>query len=178
MKKKITTLIIFILFSITLTGCTSNNPLAGLEYINEDYGFGLNPPDGWVMNETSADNYIVKFNTSDENNFPVALIIIISDYGDGDTLESHAEWEIDIFENASEEFTLLSNNNRVINNINAYEIVYTDKVVLFGYTIKTKEVLVDLDNYVLTLAFYASSDSYDAYLSDFEDAVNTFAIDG
>jgi len=172
MKKKILILIFFVSFFIFLAGCTSEDPLNGLEYINDDYGFGLNPPDGWVMNESTKENFIVRFNTSDE----VALIIIISEYGTGDTLESHAEWEIEIFEDDSDDFTLISKKSRTINNMDAYEIVYTDKINAIDYTVETKEVLVELNNVVLTLVYYASIDLYDTYLSDFENSISTFTI--
>jgi len=173
MKRQLLIMSIFlILLVVGLCGCISEDPLEGLDYINDDYGFGLNPPDGWVMNESTKENFIVKFNTSDE----VALIIIISEYGNGDTLESHAEWEIEIFEDDSDDFTLISKKSRTINNIDAYEIVYTDKLNAIDYTVETKEVLVELNNVVLTLVYYASIDLYDTYLSDFENSINTFTI--
>ena len=174
-KQSIITAVGLILLLVTWCGCTDENPLKGLKYVNKKYNFGLNPPENWTANESVAKGDIIQFITSDESNRTVALVIIISEYGAGNTLESHAQWEIELFENDSNNFTLVSQGERTVNSYNAYEIVYTYKQIGI-FDIKNKEVLIDFHGYVLSLIYTAPVDSYDIYLPDFEKSINSFKI--
>lgn len=167
--------IITILIAIGLCGCTGENALSGLEYSNTQYGFGLNPPQDWIIDENDPYGAIVRFSGPTEDEFTVNLGINgPSTLNEGETLNSSFQEIIASYTNMFTNFFLISSRDRTVNGMNGYEIVYTFTQGIFQA--KSKQVGVEKDGYAFVLTFVALVDNYDEYNSIIEQSINSFMI--
>jgi hypothetical protein len=113
---------ILVVISIALSGCTQeseNNP----RYINQEFGFEIIPPAGWIINENTQDP--VKFFCPDQNVYQINLAIK-EPITTNDTLISVSEKLIEYYSQTYfKNFSLISSNQKIINGLNAYELVYS-----------------------------------------------------
>lgn len=185
MKTKIIFLIItFSLITLGFAGCldeneTGNNdtdPLEGLEYQNTEYGFGLNPPKNWTLDED--DSYgVVRFYGPIIDEYQLNIgITEPADLG-GEDFETAVESLKQYYETIFPNYTLLNMNPTTINSMNAYEIVHTYNITdVVELKIKQKQVLIEKDSMVYTITFSASVDSYQTYISIVDESINSFKI--
>jgi len=175
MKKKIAVGIIVMLIVIGLSGCTQDTRLDHLGYANYQYGFGLNPPEGWTIDESGQNDDVVGFNgPTMEGDFAVLYISKPYDLIYGVTLFDVAEETIEYCNTNLSNFTLISKNNRTINGMNSYEIVYTMNISFLP--IKAKQVMVEMEGKYFYITFTALSYAYDSYLPVIEQSINSFTI--
>ena len=82
MKKELVLFgVVGLLFILGLSGCTQEDALSGLGYVNEDYGIGFNPPEGWIVNDSSSDD-IVKLERPEDINNPWDIMVWIDMTGE------------------------------------------------------------------------------------------------
>jgi hypothetical protein len=164
--------LILVLVAIALSGCTQEDNKNNLSYVNQEFGFGLNPPAGWNQSENTLD--LVKFFCPDQNDYPVNLGIktpILSN----ETLNSVVEQLIEYYSNTSfKNFSLLSSDPKTINGINAFEMVYSEGQE--PYMLQHKQVLFEENNQIFSLTYTSLVSTYDRYISVVDQSINSFTI--
>ena len=173
MKKQLLIIgITLVLLAIGLSGCTDtqDDMLSGLGYVNEEYGFGLNPPEGWAVQDLSNDySVFVYFLGPTEDDFQVNMFISNSTLDIGETLSGITEEFIETF-SGDPNFTLILNNERIVNGMNAYEIKYTSNIL------KQNIVMVEKNKLILVIIYSALESTYDNYSSVFEESINSLVV--
>ncbi len=171
MQKKKHVGLIFVLFVIIFSGCTQENE-DDSRYINQNYGFEIIPPVDWIINENTID--LVKFFCPDENVYQINLAVkepIMSN----ETLGSLSQQLIELYsESFFKNFTLISNNQRTINGLSAYELVYSEGQQ--PYMLQHKQVLFKKDNRVFSVTYISLVNTYDTYISVVDQSINSFRI--
>lgn len=175
MKKQLIIVgIALVLIVVGLSGCTEEDALSGLGYVNREYGFGINPPEGWTINESSSiAGTIVKFETPINGDDYALFVIGTPTYlFTGETLSELIDLMIENYNISFTNFSLISKNSRTINGMDAYEFVYVFDRTL---TVKQKEIVIEENPENVHLLIYnASPDSYDKYISMIDQSVDSF----
>lgn len=179
MRKKIiaTTIIVLILVVISI-GCTENKKsdegkTITLSYNNSQYNFGLNQPEGWTIRENEQ-NFVVLFigPTIDAVNIGISVPAPLST---GGTLTSAVEEVMSYYPTMNlTNLTIISNSSRVINRMDAHEIVISH--TMNGYSLKQKQVLIENNGIIYTITYTALLNTYDKYISVIEECINSFTI--
>jgi len=176
-KQGFTLLIILVLAAMYLTGCTNEqspqNQLNNLDYSNTDYGFGLNPPEGWVKDESNPD-IIVGFSGPLIENFTINMVITAGKLDTGKTLYTTVNELIELYPTYFSDFLLIARENRTINNLNSYQFIYS--YVLEDIPIKQKQVLIEKDDKAIILTLSATPNSFDTYKEVFEESIQSVKI--
>jgi hypothetical protein len=160
------------LVMIALSGCTQEDNKNNLSYVNQEFGFGLNPPLGWTQTENTQD--LAKFICPDQNDYPVNLGIKTPIESNG-TLNNVVEQLIEYYSNVSfKNFLLLSSEPRTINGLNAYEMVYSEGQE--PYMLQHKQVLFEKNNKIYSLTYISLVSTYDRYISVVDQSINSFTI--
>ena len=175
-RKKESTIasILLVIMFLFLSGCTENEPQPPLTYVNEDYGFGLNPPEGWTINLNTSDP--VKFFCPDQNDYQVHIAVkkpVLSN----DTLEDAVNQLIEFYtETFFENFALISSQSKQINGLNAYELVYSEGRQ--PNLLQHKQMLFEKVNgtYIYTLTYIALVRDYNRYVSVVDQCINSFTL--
>ena len=169
----------FVLISITLTGCfendsTGSNALSGLGYQNSQYGFGLNPPDGWTIDENDQLE-VVRFYGPTIDGTTINIGISEPSYmAAGESLESVVITILDYYHTYFTNFTEISNNSRTVNGMNAHDLVYTFTQGI--YELKQMQIGIEKNKKTFVITFTASIESYDDYIALFEESISSFTI--
>ena len=180
MKKKFVIVVIAALFvCIGLSGCFDDNrpdhsALDDLGYSNTLYGFGLNPPDGWTVDESNPD-LIVAFMGPTFGNGTVNIGIAAGQLETGKTLyDSAMELMVQYLDIFLGEYTLNSAINRTINGMNTCEIVYT--IIQNEVQVRQKQVWIEKNGKTLILSYSAILDVFDTYDTVFEESLSSVVI--
>ena len=158
-----------------VSGSVASIVQAQQTYHNEEYGFSIEPPSGWTVNESGLMETAVIFYGPIGENFAVDFAIKVLDAA-GMTLNEVVNADKQNASLSLTNFTLLSEQSRIIDNIDAYEIVYT--FTLEEFDVKSKAVYLLKDDRVYAIDFAAiPPGNYDEYLPTFEASVETFKIE-
>jgi hypothetical protein len=179
MKNKLPALaLVTVIICVFLTGCTENNnnvvQFPHLDYSNSDYGFGINVPEGWTIDESGLMGSIVIFYGPVKHNFTVNIVINSDQLPSGITFDDYMEEALLQFENLFTNFQLISRELSTINNMDSYEIVYTYDQGLFS--LKQNQVIIQNNSKLLLLTYSATILSYDDHVSEFQQSVNSLEI--
>jgi hypothetical protein len=170
--------VIILLIFVSLNGCIEEKQLS---YKNEYYGFGLNPPEGWNINETLLDPiFIVIFEyfTKDSG---VMLGISRPFNIEEQTFEEHINIEIENLSSLTN-FSLISINNITINAIEAVEIVFIynetiDEEGVFGIAkIQTKQIYIKNNGIIYLINFAAVPNDYNRYIDVVDRSIRSFTL--
>jgi len=170
MNKKLLIIGVGILI-LGMCGCTEIT--IDREYINYEYGFALNPPEGWVVAENETDESVVRFYSPQRND---VYINISKPYrlDIGLALSTFADDIEQVYHEIMDNFTVAHRDWRDIEGLNAYEIVYSyDEDDL---SMKAKQVAVTKTRTVFLIAFIATNESYDEYISFVNQSIDSFRI--
>jgi len=139
-------------------------------YTNGKHGFSIDPPIGWSVEEPTY--AVVVFRGPTEEGFTVNVNIQV------ETTTASLDEYIDAgkqnLETALENFNLLSEGPRTINNVDAYELVFT--FTYYGVTVKEKQVVLMENGKAFIITYAALPTTYQTYLPTFENSVQTFKI--
>jgi hypothetical protein len=138
-------------------------------YTNNKYGFSIEPPAGWSVVEPSW--AAVAFIGPTEYGFTVNVNIQVETTSA--SLSEYVSLAKSQLRNL-EDFYEISEGPRTINNVNAYEIVYT--WTYSGRTIQQKQVYLVKGGKAFVITYTASLDTYSKYLPTFESSLQTFKI--
>ena len=161
--------IVVLLFG--LCGCTRVDLEFG--YLNEEYGFGFNPPEEWVHVENVSEEVSVQFTPLSRDDvvlnvsLPLRLDIglALSVYAD-DIQEQYPE--------VVDNFSVVYRDWRDIEELNAYEIICTyDKN---GVLFMEKQVAVSKSRKVFLITFMATNASFVEFIDVVDESIDSFAI--
>ena len=168
-----------VLITIGISGCledksSTTNALSGLKYSNTQYGFGLNPPEGWTIDENDQFGP-VRFYGPIIDDTTVNIGISEPSYlATGESLNSVVITLVEYYSSYFTNFSEISNNSRIVNGMNAHDLVYTFTQGV--YELKQMQVLVEKSKKSFGITFTASVSSFDDYISAFEQSIATFTI--
>ncbi len=176
-KKNIAVITLFILAFVLCSGCTQKikaDALSRLGYSNREFGFGLNPPTNWTLDENeSYGNYVIFNCPQNESGIPVSMSINVSQVNSSETLQSYFDRFIEENERSGKisNYTLISRTDRTLYSsisLIAYENIYT-------YTgqearvIKVKNLLMEpKEDVIICFQFITPVSTYGTYEFDFE----------
>lgn len=142
-------------------------------YINEEYGIGIDPPSNWIQQEYTNNSWIVQWQPH-TNSTTVLLISKPFRLDEGLSLSVFAD---DIEESYPNNFTNFSTQKRewlTIRGLTAYEIEYTyseNNSVVKEFQIAVKHTR---DFYILK--FTSQISEYNTFFSDVNDSISTFQV--
>ena len=160
--------VILMLAIMTMTALPNVFGVLQEAYVNKEYGFSIQPPEGWTIQEDWF-GAIVCFIGPTEDDFAVN-INIVSEETDM-SLEEYVELskqQIKDILNA----TIISGGSRTIKNHEAYEIVLT--WTMGAHNLKQKQVYLIEKGRAYIITCTASQSNYDSYVSTFDESINTF----
>jgi hypothetical protein len=139
-------------------------------YTNTSYNFSVEPPNGWTVEEPTY--AVVAFVGPTDEGFQVnvnvqveATNLSLADY------VSAGKTNLETYE----DFTLLTEGARNrINNIDAYEVVFT--FTYNGMALKDKQVYLVTGGNAFVVTYSALPTTYETYLPYFETSVQTFNV--
>jgi hypothetical protein len=144
--------------------------LKSLGYTKIEFRFGLNPPVGWSVNETTTGAFGVYF-TNPNNTASLAIFAPYSLSG-GKTLQSYAMNDVESFRTTINDFSLISSISKTINGLNAYETVYTGTI---GTSfVKQSQIYIEKDGHMI-IAVYSGNppSSFDLNLPTVDQSINS-----
>jgi len=153
-----------------------DNPLSNLGYVNEKYGFGLNPPEGWTVEDESTTyvffGYSVDDNITRTLSFSIHATILDEEESTRGVFES--TFEPILNNSTSSNVTLISYNERTVNDMEAYEIVAIEN--RHNFSTEKKLMYVGNNKKLLLIQYVASPDLYNTYDSVIEQSLNSLVI--
>ena len=152
--------------------------LGHLEYINTKYGYGLNKPEDWIIDDYYNGEFELRFRIQDISRSNLSLSVrppyrdIFSQ--EVKNLSSEVARLLDYYENnASENITLLSHSEKTINGMDAYEFVVSSQQ--YGNW-KTKTVYVEKGDCLFKLEYKTLPEYYDTYISVVNESIDSFMM--
>lgn len=149
--------------------------LNSLNYSSIKYGYGFNLSEkwtGWIYHEDDTyGNILSQFlyrKNVDSNN--LSLIISPPSEHDSSSLNYKVLETLERIDN--DNYTLISNQSRTMNNMNAYEIAYST-INDDSETIIIKEIYVENNERVFEIFYGGLTDLYNLYESEIEQSLNT-----
>jgi hypothetical protein len=191
MEKKTKIILVVFFVVILVVSCamlfvflqgTKSDPLNNLKYVNREFEFGFNPPDGWNLGLETGGGVYFNYTTNEDNSEPLWLIVWASTpVGYKETLNSYVNQTLELLANSTlENFSLISNNERTVNGMNAYEFVstynYYDNQTKIKYERKVKLVYVEKNGRIFNIQYAGRPDLYDEYESVVEQSINSLTI--
>lgn len=183
-KKPLIAVITLVLIAVGLSGCTEDgntgdtgtegNKSSSLGYSNQEYGFGLNPPNGWSVDEDSLFG-IVRFHHSTNQSTINLYVLEPTPLGPGGTLDDAVNNVLNTYPMYMENFTLISSNTGTVNGMDAHEIVYT--ITSGSYLMKNKQVMIEANDMVFSIWYSAIQSSYDTYTAVVGQSIQSFTVD-
>jgi len=165
--------ITLVLLAVGLCGCTQEDALSGLAYVDRENGFGLNPPAGWRTNTSNTTNAVV-FETNSKEGYLVSLGVSLTTATPEDSLASIINELRQVFD-ANPNSSILGNTTRTVNKRTAHELI-----ILFTFDLsdvqQKKYVLLKKGDTLFILLYSAPVEVYDTYLEPVEESIKSFTI--
>jgi hypothetical protein len=180
MEKKFLVVGIFtIIITISFIGCTEyqNEALKGLNYINNEYCFGLNPPENWEIKEPFSSS-IVSFRCPMEDSYTTNIQIFVRPIETNETINITLMGIVEQIY-GTQGLNLISYELRKVNEMEGCEVVYTISNVSINeqiITIKEKIICTIKNEQLFSIKYDASLNSYNNYLSIVEESINSLVI--
>ena len=160
----------FILYS----GCIQKSKadaISRLDYSNRVFGFGLNIPFNWTVDENeSGGNYAFFYCPQNETSTPVSMSINASQVNSSETLQSYFNQFIEENEQSGKisNYTLILRTERTLCNIIVYENIYT-YTGLEDRVMKVKNLLIEpKEDVIICFQYITPVSTYSTYEYDFE----------
>lgn len=158
------------------------NPQA---YVNRTYGFSINPPSGWSVDESGAFGSVVIFYGPIMPETGSRVNILISAGTTNLTLEQFVSAGKSQLASLLTDYHLVSEDGRNIGGLDGYELVITWTYMpvanvsnTHAVNVKQKQVLFVEKGRAYILTFTASPTNYEDYLPAFEESLQTFKLLG
>ena len=165
MKKVLITTLVVLLVCVSVSHVQA--------YTNEEYNFSIAPPSGWTVDDTTTGAAVFFYGPTEEG-FMVNVNIQVESLPTTMTLEEYASAAKEQLAIAFSNYELVSEGTRVINEVNAYELVST--FTQGEIDLKMKQVLLVKAKKAYVITYGALPTTYQKYLSAFESSVETFKI--
>ena len=140
-------------------------------YTSVERNFSIDAPSGWTVDDTSTGAEVYFFGPT-EQDFTVNINVIVG--STTMTLEQYVSADLDNLPSALDNFELVSESTRVINEVDSCELVCTFSG---DYNdVMAKQVILIHANTVYVITCATLPTTYQKYLSDFESSIETFQI--
>ncbi|MBT7971621.1 hypothetical protein N8567_01245 [Akkermansiaceae bacterium] len=161
-------------FTMLAVGCGEKNDLSELGWSNSKYGIGLDPPEGWTVNESGQLGMLVQFTKTLDNGRAISINLMQpAKLGDLSLMET-AKQSIQMSKSILQSYELISEGSITINSMDAWEVISTMTV---GETlIKTRSVMVENKGGMYAFAYGAETSNYDEYAPHFDDCLNSLKV--
>ena len=171
MKKQLVIIgITLVLLVVGLSGCNEKYP--SYDHPLSEMGYRYEPPGGWTWSE--LDDGIVFYGPT-VNGFQVFLAITDKyELDEGKTLNSSIDSVLEQYGTSFTNFTLISRNSRIVNGMNAQEIIFTYSNENINY--KLKQLGIEKNAIALSITYKTAIDTFDVYESIVEESISTFTI--
>ena len=144
-------------------------------YTSSSNFFSFEEPSGWTADESSGGSVVVIFYEPTSGNESMALIEIdVETITSSMTLTELATNVKQQYQTAFDSFLPISESARVVNGVDAYEIVAAITTQGFDFTLK--QVLMIKNARIYIVSYAATAGRYQQFLADFEDSIETFTI--
>ena len=169
--KKVGFASVSIFFMLLLCGCLETQLTTS--YVNEKYGIGINPPEGWILQDNTSGKWIVTWFPSDNSStsFSIAPPYRLDE---GLALSVFAD---DIEENYPESYVNYSMLNRdwlTIGGLTAHEIVYS--YARNGSFFRERQVAVKHIRDVYIIKYGSPLGEYDEFFTFVNKSTATFQV--
>ncbi len=166
-KKTLTVAVIILLLHVSVDSVHA--------YTSNANFFSIEEPSGWTINETTSGTAMVTFFEPTWEDEGLVLIQINIETTSSDiTLEDLATSIKDQYPTMFNSSFIISESERIINGVNAYEIVAA--VSTGGYDLMINMVMMVRNLRIYIVTYAAVTARYQQFLSNFEDSIETFAI--
>jgi len=142
-------------------------------YTSSKYNFSVDPPSGWTVDDTITFAAVVFYGPTEEG-FRVNVNVQVESLPASMTAEQYADTAKETLSTFFYNFTLVSEGSRVINNVDAYELVFTFTQATVN--VKEKQVYLVRNKKAYIVTYAALPTTYQKYLTTFESSVETFKI--
>lgn len=163
MKKGLITTLVVLLVCVSVSSVQA--------YTTEEYNFSIDPPSGWTVDDTTTGAAVFFYGPTEEG-FRLNVNIQVESLPTTMTVEQYASAAKELLPTVGSNFQFVSEGTRVINKVEAYELVYT--FTQSNIDIKGKQVYLVVNKKAFIIAYTASPTTYQKYLSAFESSVETF----
>ena len=155
-------------------GCGEKNNLSESGWSNSKYGIGLDPPEGWVVNESGLLGTLVQFTKPLDNGGAISINLMQPAKLQGLSLMETAKQSIQMSKSILQSYKLISEGSITINSMDAWEVISTMSV---GETIvKTRSVMVENKGGMYAFSYAAETSKYDEYAPHFDDCLNSLKV--
>lgn len=154
-------------------------------YVNHTYGFSINPPNGWTVDESGTFETVVIFSGPLILETGGNINIQITAGTTNTTLDQFISADKSQLASLLANFHLVSESSRNVSGLDCYELVITWTYVPGGnvsdmhtFNVKQKQVVFIENGKGYIITFTAPPTNYDSYLPAFEESLQTFQLLG
>ena len=150
------------------------NALKDLGYKNIEYGYGFNPVEGWNKSMDVKNGLLLSYECPDDSRINIVVGFMppnCPDLHKPDIIDSVVTRKMNLTN-----FSLISSNEKIINGLQAYEIVYTYNDYEFGSKYQEKYVLIKGNSGGIIMWYEYPIEYFDNYLSIVDDSINSVVI--
>jgi len=167
MRKRLTATLIILLVCFSVGSVQA--------YTNKEHNFSIDPPSGWDIDDivTLA---VVAFYGPTEEGFRVNFNVQVEPLSTTMTIDQYASYAKEQLQLSLDNYELISERTRVINEVEAYEIVstFTEETTYSTIDYKIKQVYLVKGKKAYVITYGALPTTYQKYLAEFESSVETF----
>ena len=187
--KKITSILVIgiVIISfliIVIPNAQKHFALDSLDYADFEEGWGFNPPEGWHIDDKYYPPSLGLYPTS-ERNVSDEVFLSISIGTTSSDIDEIGQKQMDEFENGlwvnnTNNFSVISNGKKTINDLDLYEIVFSYEPIYengtVGQEIKIKQNIVVKGSKAIVVRYSCLSKYYNIYESDVDKSLSTLTI--
>tara|TARA_Y100000766_G_C18676794_1_gene492747 strand:+ start:94 stop:663 length:570 start_codon:yes stop_codon:yes gene_type:complete len=165
-----------ILSCLLLIGCGKDSPLDESGWTNDQYGIGLDPPQGWAVDESGTLGLLVQFTKALDDGSAVAINLMgPAELGGGSLMEA-AKQSVQIGKTLLNNYTLISQQSTTVSSMSAWQI--TSSIDAGGSLVKQRSVMVENNGVMYPFTFAAKSAHFDTYAPMFDKLLQSLIITG
>lgn len=169
--KALVILTFFLFILLLICGCFETQLTT--QYINEAYGIGIDPPEGWIQQEFARPQVITGWVA--DINYTVSLVISSSfRLDEGLALSVFADDIEENYPNQYDNYSTLYRDWLTVGGLTAYEIIFS--YLLNDTVIKERQVMVKHTRDVYILTYRATLTEYDIYDSIVDKSISSFSV--
>jgi len=161
-------------FAMLAVGCGEKNDLSESGWSNSKYGIGLDPPEGWTVNESGQLGMLVQFTKTLDNGRAISINLMQPAKLGGLSLKETAKQSIQMSKSILQSYKLISEGSITINSMDAWEVIST--MTVGENLVKTRSVMVENKGGMYAFAYGAETSNYDEYAPQFDDCLNSLKV--
>jgi len=161
-------------FAMLAVGCGEKNDLSESGWSNSKYGIGLDPPEGWTVNESGQLGMLVQFTKTLDNGGAISINLMQpTKLGDLSLMET-AKQSIQMSKSILQSYKLISEGSITINSMDAWEVIST--MTVGENIVKVRSVMVENKGGIYTFSYGGETSNYDEYVPHFDDCLNSLKV--